>query len=72
MATTTTERFESYIGSYGLTPAALRDLTKLMAGEQVSMTYGPWSQLVKAGLVSGEQDAVVLTEKAKVCRMQRR
>lgn len=40
-----------------LTPAARRDLDALRRGEPVDLRYGPWRQLVDAGLIVGPQHA---------------
>lgn len=38
-----------------LTPAARRDLARLRSGERFVLCFGPWEQLHKAGLVTGDQ-----------------
>lgn len=45
-----------------LTPAARRDLDRMRRGEPVDLRYGPYRQLVDAGLVEGPQDAPRLVE----------
>lgn len=44
-----------------LTAAARRDLAKLQAGEPVDLRYGPYRQLLEAGLIEGTQDNYRLT-----------
>jgi hypothetical protein len=45
-----------------LTAAAARDLAAMRRGDAVELRYGPWCQLVKAGLVTGSQESPVLTD----------
>ena len=45
-----------------LTPAARRDLELMRQGVAVNLRYGPYIQLLEAGLIVGEQDHPMLVE----------
>lgn len=44
-----------------LTPAAKRYLTLIQDGGHPELTYGPYSQLVSAGYITGPQDGYRVT-----------
>ena len=48
-----------------LTRAARRDLKALLAGERPDLRFGPYKQLLDAGLITGEQPSYELTEAAR-------
>lgn len=45
-----------------LSPAAKRDIEAIRRGEPVDLRYGPYSQLLAAGLIVGAQDNFRLVE----------
>jgi hypothetical protein len=56
---------ECEIRGTSFTPAARRDFAAMLRGETVSLRYGPYIQLLNAGLIEGPQDAPRLTAEAK-------
>ncbi len=48
-----------------LTKAAEKYLAAMRRGEKVDITYGPYSQLIEAGLITGDQQSPRLVEKVR-------